>query len=272
MKRIILSLVALMVTVSVVPLPALAETSDTIAVTGGLRVGSSSAKIGVKASTTIDITRAKSRADEEISRRIKNLSDLSVRISEMKRLTAEQKASLSASISAQISALTTLKSQIDAETVLEILKTEIQSISREYRIYMLVMPQIHIAAAADRILTVTSVGGNLDTLATKIEARLNATTTASTNDLKALDTELRAKMTEAKSLAQAAVTETILLKPDNGDASVQASNKVALDDAREKIKNATTALKTAVADLHKLMAALKLKGSSELHASSTGSH
>lgn len=267
MKRI-LSLIAL-ASLSLTPVAAFAN-EEGATVTAGVGVKALGITAGAQATTTLEV-RAKGKADQEIDRRISTLNVLSARIDEMKRVSSSVKTSLKATIAAEISALTTLRATIDAETVLDNLKAEIKSITQEYRIYALVIPQIRIAASSDRIQGIVGAGGYLDVAAAKVEARLNATTTASSEALKKLDTEMRAKMAEANTLAQAAVTLTASLKPDNGDVTIAASNKAAIEDARGKIKAATADVNAAVATLHKIIAGLKVKGNStiKVHATST---
>lgn len=269
MKRTSLVLTLAAASLAFVPFVALANNISATG-TAGFTIGGAGIKASATTTATIE-TRAKARADQEIDRRIKNLTDLSSRIGEMKRLSSDQKASFTAAITAQITVLTALKAQIDAETVLTSLKTEIQSITKEYRIYQLIMPQVNVTAAADRIETVVGTGGVLDILAGKLETRINATTTANTATLKTLLADMKAKMASANTLAQAAVTEIVALVPDNGDASIQAANKTALADARAKIKSATEALHTAVADSHKIIAGLKVKGGEKMSGNASTS-
>ena len=61
---------------------------------------------------------------------------------------------LNTNIQTQITALNALKAKIDADTDAAILKTDIQSIAQAYRIFMLIIPQGNIAAAADRQATI----------------------------------------------------------------------------------------------------------------------
>lgn len=258
MKRTVLILAA--TSVALLPFAASAAT-----VTGTLKVHTSPASTSTSVSAAAE-TRAKQHADQEIDRRIKNLTELSTHIGEMKRLSSADKASLSATISAQVTALEALKAQIDAETDLTALKTEIQSIAKEYRIYMLVLPQVRIAAAADKIQSATA---SLQAVGDKVKTRLDAYTGANASTLQGLYTDMLAKIASANTSAQAAVTETATLKPDNGDATIAAANKTALDDARAKVKSATTDLKTAVADLHKVILGIKGTGSTSSTASTS---
>ena len=176
----------------------------------------------------------------------------------MKNLSASEILSLQATLSAQVSDLTTLKATIDADTVLATLKTDVQSIAKGYRIYMLVLPQGRIAAASDRVLTLV---GQMQTLGAKLQARITADTSGNAATLQAAYSDMQAKIADASTQANAAVSETASLQPDNGVASVEASNTAALKDARSKIEAATTDLKAARADIATIVAGVKGTGS-----------
>lgn len=221
---------------------------------------------GLRASTTASSTRAikldaklnqaKARGDNEIDRRIEALNKISTRIGEVKNISAGDKSALSAEIQTQVSALTALKSKLDADESTTTIKADIQSITKSYRIYALVLPQISIMAAADRINTVADL---ITGVSTKVQVRVNAAQTAG-KDVTTLQTALAdilAKATDAKVQSQAATSLVATLLPDNGDAGVAASNKAALVSARAKIKAGTADLEAARKDIKKIIEALK---------------
>jgi uncharacterized protein YicC (UPF0701 family) len=204
---------------------------------------------------TAKISDAKSRADKEINRRVDALTMLNTRVQAMVHVSAQEKSSLAAAVSAQISSLTSLKTTIDAETSTTTLKTEIKSITQSYRIFMLVIPQAHIAVAADKVET---VGDLMTALSGKLQTRITAAQNAG-KDVSAMNTsmtDLSAKIADANAQASAAVAETVNLKPDNGEPTLEAANKAALEDARAKIKVALQDLKTARKDAGAIVKAL----------------
>lgn len=202
------------------------------------------------------LTTMKARADQEIDRRIKNLNELSTRIGDTKNISAGNKTSLQTSPNAEVSVLTTLKAQIDAETVAANLKTEVQSIAKDYRVYMLVLPQGRIATANDRVSTITGI---MQALATKLQARIAAAQNAGKNMTGAQSAyaDMEAKIADAKTQAAAALSETANLVPDQGNATIQASNTAAIKDALAKIKAAEADLKAARADITTIIKAVK---------------
>ncbi len=212
--------------------------------------------------------KAHERAGKEIERRLEGLNKLIERITNAKRIDGDDKATLSATLTAQINALTALKAKIDADTSTTTLKEDVQSITKSYRIFALVMPQASITASADRV---KYVADQLSTLSAKLKTRLDALTAGGT-DVSASVTllaDMNAKIASAKVQAQAAIDGIVNLKPDNGDKTVMESNLAALKAAREKVRAAQADLKTAREDARKIM--INIKGKGEVHASTTTS-
>jgi len=267
----IASALALTGALAVIPFAAFADTNLNVNVNGdvngnmGDRVDLhakllASTTVPTTVGATVSLANAKSRADAEIERRINNLNSLASRINSMKLLSASEKTALQASINTQVTALTNLKAKIDAETVAANVKTDLQSITKDYRIYLLVLPQVRIAAAADRVETIIS---DVQTLAPKLQARITASQSAGKDVTSANSAyaDMQAKIADANTQATAAVNETASLMPDQGNASVEASNKAALKDASAKLKTATADLKAARADIATILKVVKGTGS-----------
>ena len=233
------------------------------------------AKAQVKAKTeTARIDQIRAKANQEIDRRIASLEKLKARIGQMKRISESQKTALSATVTAQITALQTLKTKIAADTALEALKADTKSITDSYRIYALIMPQIEVLAAADRlgtlIDTMTAVGAKLQTQITQAKT--------AGKDVSRLETalaEYTGKIADAKVEAQAAISGVIGLTPDQGDKTKAEANQQALKDARAKIKAGEQSLKAARQSIENITksfkAVLNLKMKAETNASATAS-
>jgi hypothetical protein len=208
--------------------------------TAQAQVGTTQVKAQVNASTTLSaavMTRAKTKAGNEIDRRIKALTDLSTRVTGMTKVTAEFKQNLATNVQNQITALTNLKAKIEADTDGATLKTDIQTITQSYRVFALVIPQARIAAAADREATLINM---LAGLGAKLQARLQTAQQAGA-DVTALATALTDmgnKLASAQTHAQAAITGSATLTPDNGDAAGMKANTDALQAARKEIEAA----------------------------------
>jgi hypothetical protein len=251
---------------SCAPLAAAQEATGAVArpvLTGpvrAMRMASSSAARGAAQANAI--AKAESAAATEIGNREKSLNALLARVGQMVHLTAGEKSSITATINGEVAELQSLGTQI-ASAATTTLKADVQSITKDYRIYALVEPQITILAAADRA---ASIGDMLTTLAGKIEPRLAATPNAAASALLA---DLQAKVADANTQSSAAIAETASLAPDNGDTTIQASNTAALKDARSKIQTAQADLKGAYQDAANIVKALK--GSASVTASTSPS-
>jgi hypothetical protein len=216
---------------------------------------SSTIQARVQAHLTAAEQRTKDRANQEIARRIATLTKLSNRISQMSRLSASEQAVISGSVTDQISALNTLKAKIDADDSTTTLKADVQSIVDSYRIYMLVLPQAALMAAADRVNTIVT---DMTELGAKLSDRITAAGQGGA-DISAAQTafaDYGAKVADAQSQVQAAQAEITGLVPDNGDKTIQQSNTAALKDARGKIQAAQKDLVAARQDITVVLKAL----------------
>jgi len=235
-------------------LPALAQTTTTAS---GTRAQAIAARMATALAARIkNIT---SRADQEITRRINALDALSTRVNAMVRLSATDKSDLSSSIAAQITAMNTLQSQIAADAAANntsSLKTDVQSITSSYRIFMLVLPQGTIEAASDRVLTIVGI---MNDLSAKFSTRISAAQSAGNNvaAAQAALTDFNARVADASTQATAAASEVSSLVPDNGNATVMASNTAALKDAHSKIQTAQKDFVAARADAETIIKALE---------------
>lgn len=248
---------------------AFAQVGATVNVNASANIttGSSTKPHGTRETPEQRMQGMQDRGGKEIDARITSLNNLLTRIQAMKNVSDAQKASFAASIQAEITTLTNLKIQIGGDTSTTTLKSDVQSITKAYRIYALVMPQTAIAAAADRVGT---IAGMLTTVSGKLQSRLAADATLSANaSLQADLTDMNAKIADANVQAQAAVSEVASLKPDNGDKTIMASNTAALKDARTKLQAATKDLQAARKDAQTIIQALKKADGEILNATST---
>lgn len=206
---------------------------------------------------------AKQRASNEIDRRIKALTQLGDKVGDMRRVSDGGKTSIDAMVQAQVTALNDLKLRIAADDSTTTLKADMQSITTSYRVFALVIPQGHIKVAADKVHT------SIDTmtaLIAKLTTRLADATTKG-EDVVALQARVvsaQAQLAAAGVAADAAVSLTAALNPDNGDKTLADANKKALQDGRAKIQEAMKALQAARADIKAVVdgiKALKLEAS-----------
>lgn len=197
------------------------------------------------------VVKLREKADREIDRRITALQKIVARIGSIKRLSADQKSSLTTQIQVQIADLTNLKSKIDANTDIEILKTDIKSIVNSYRIYLLFIPKIHILAAADEIFNASD---KLMDISTKLQTKITDAKTAGKDvlNLETALTDMQNKITDAKKQAEAAQNAVLPLTPDG-----YPGNKTTLQNARTMLQTGRHDLQQAKIDAKTIINGLK---------------
>lgn len=214
------------------------------------------AQTGTRGSTSLQqrISAMQARGAKEIDSRVTNLGSLISRLQQMRNLSDAQKSSIVATIQNLISNLNTLKTQINSDTSTTSLKNDDQAITQNYRVYALVMPQLNIVAAADRIITIDNM---MSIVGSKLQSRLTQESNISNiSALQAALSDMSAKLADAKSQAQAAVSEVTPLVPDQGDKTKMAANTATLKNARTKIQAAQKDLTAARKDASTIIAAL----------------
>jgi hypothetical protein len=189
-----------------------------------------------------NVSRLKTRADAEITRRITALNGLITKINAMVRLTSDQKTTFGSGINGQISSLNTLKTKIDADTDIVTLRTDVQSIVTEYRIFVVYLPQVNIMSNADRILALVD---EMNAISTKLQTRLGTTTNP-------LMTDRAAKLADATTQANNAISAVVPLTP-----SGYPGNKTTMISARTMLQTARQDLVTAEKDATQIRQALK---------------
>src|SRR5258706_2229489 len=195
---------------------------------------------GGTATTTPDnqasmLANIKDKADQEVTRRIDILNKTIMRLGEMKKLSADDKAYLSSVAQKNIDEFNALKAKIDADTTASEARKDRQGITKLYRIFMLVIPQIQIIAAADRISATADI---LTDVATKLQTKISDAQSAG-KDVSALNTsmtEMQAKIADAKKQASDAILAVKALTPNQGNATTMSSNVAALKKARDMVK------------------------------------
>lgn len=225
-------------------------------------VGTSAASTTANTTITAKMQAAIQRANQEIDRRIAALNDLGTRVDGMQRVTAAFKQSLAGNIQNEVTALGQLKTKIAADTDEATLKADVQSITQSYRVYALVMPQSRIAAAADREVTLITM---FNTLGQKLQARIAAQQNAGADVSKLLAalTDMSNQLKDANTQAQAAVSVSATLTPDNGDKTKMAQNTSALHTGRADIQAAQKDLVAARKDVATILAGLKAQGTAQ---------
>lgn len=126
---------------------------------------------------TKKIERVKTAADKQLDQRIESLNKLKERVAILKNVNDTDKATINTVIGNVISDLNELRNVIDTATSTEVVKSARETITKNYRVYVLVMPQLSIIASADRMITMVSM---LNIVSSKLESRLMQVATSST--------------------------------------------------------------------------------------------
>lgn len=175
-------------------------------------------------------------------------------VSQIRNLTSAQKQSITATVQGVISALGQLKTRL-AEDVASTtaLKTDRENLAQVVSINGLLMPQIRVIIASDKVVTVVN---DMTLVRAKILERFAiASTTLSTSVQNALK-DLDAKLESANKKAQSAANNVYNLSPDMGDKTKKAANNKALKDARSIVQDAKKDLVAARKDIQTAIKAL----------------
>ncbi len=214
---------------------------------------------------TATLTSAKTKASQEIDRRVTALQTLATRVSAMTKVTPELKANVNTVVQNQGQAFAQLKTDINAATSSVAVQAGVKTLTDSYRVYALILPQAYIIASSDRIVTVNNM---LNGIGLKLRARLEAAQAAGAN-VTALATtlgELGAKIDSSNTHAQAAVNGTVSLMPDEGDKTKMDANTAALKAGRAEIVAAHKDIADARQHIATIVAAL---GTLQLNANAT---
>jgi hypothetical protein len=206
------------------------------------------------AARTTPITVAALRAfgDCEINRRFTTLTDLSAKITASKVMTSGHASTLQGEISSTRSRLTALKVTIDSETSIPALKLDIVKIATDYRVYLLVVPQVNLVNASDGVVATQTKFADVNT---KLSARIAAAKAAGKNTAAAqadLDA-MNAAVTKAVGLASPLPAALLPLTPAQYNGGTAGP---ILSSARSALVQARDQLKAAVADAAACRAAL----------------
>lgn len=107
----------------------------------------------------------------EINRRLTTLANLKAGVSTWPSLTASDRSALLAEIQSTASGLTALEASIDADTTVAAARADLAKIAPDYRVYLLVVPQVELVRGADALM---SAVGRFGTLSTQLAARIAA--------------------------------------------------------------------------------------------------
>lgn len=188
--------------------------------------------------------------DNAITRRLSDLRQVESDVNAAVHVTATDRSSLDAILSATTLGLMALETKIDADTTLVTLRADCASIVTGYRVYLLVDPQARLVVGADRALaasaTLNSLAGLLQTTITQKQGA-GKNVTAATSEL----TQLTGDIQAAQSSASPVPGQIVPLTPDGypGNRPTLVSARSELATAQRDLTAGIQAAQTAIADL-----------------------
>lgn len=220
----------------------------------GIKTPFQNLKISTDSAGTLNssaLENLRNRAISEIDRRITALNGAVNRLGVFKKVSEAAKSSLTLSIQAEIARLTDLKTKIQAETDLTVLRTDAKSIVTSHRIFALFLPQVRLLTAADAL---KNAADKMALFASKLETRIASAQSGGddVSSLQTLLTSMKTNMADALLQADAVINAVTPLTPDGYPA-----NKTALMTARQNLQKGHKNLKSAAQNARSIMQGLK---------------
>jgi hypothetical protein len=188
------------------------------------------------------------RGTAEITRRLTALSSAQVAVTATTKLSVEDKAALTAQITAETASLTALKTKLAADTDLTTARTDVQSIVSDYRVYALMLPKARLAAALDHVMALESALQKLhDKLLTPVGAE-DANPAAGVSADRAKLDEMAAQLAAAHAATDGLEAKLLALQPTdyNADHTVLTQYRQSLTAARSDLAAARNDAKAII--------------------------
>jgi hypothetical protein len=181
------------------------------------------------------LANVKVKASAMIDERIAALNTLNIKVQSLPNITAANKAIVNSSVQNEITALSALRTKINADTDLAVAKSDLASIGKNFRTYNLVSPKSHIAAKAGKQFDTLN---NLATTsaALKVDIQVASSTGKDVTALNAQLATLNAKLADANVQSNTALSLVAPLQPDNGSSTVRTQNQLAITQARTALQ------------------------------------
>lgn len=216
-------------------LPAQAQTARTAATSG-------TGTAGLKAAQALTTAR--------IDGRLETLHALTMVLNNAKHLTVTDRNTLSGLVSSDIDGLTSLRSKVAGESTVTAVRADATAMVDEYRIYMLVVPKVHLTNVFD-IESATEAA--LQKVHDKLAARVAATPGGGTSAEKSELADMQSQIQAAQQADAGRVATLLGIQPSpNADAihsalspliSAAKSARKDLEQARDDAKKVEAALK-----------------------------
>ena len=220
-------------------------TLGAMAGTAGAATAASSGNSGASA-VPATLAGIKAKAASDITERVDDLNAAIAKVNAAKGLGASQP-TLVSYLGADIAPLQQLNQTIQGDSTLQQAAHDFGTIFSVYRVYRLVLPAAHIAAAADH--ATTSAVPNLTTDAAKAQARVNPANQAT---LEPLIDDLDSQISSAANATNGLAATVLAFTPAQWNA-----DNALLNAPRSSDQSATDALKKGRADIAQIEQDLK---------------
>jgi hypothetical protein len=202
--------------------------------------------------STLDLDGARARCVTAVDRRLTTLDQLDTRLTEARYVSDEQEAALHESIGAARDGLTALRAEMASDTDRAELRDDCRRIVTDFRVYLLLTPQVRMIGAAD---SVDHAVARLDGAIADAQAAIDeaAAGGADVTEPTRLLEEVRAATSEADTLADGVIAAVTPLTPADYDAGTAGP---VLRSARRDLVTVAKDLRSARADLvqiHRLL-------------------
>jgi hypothetical protein len=170
---------------------------------------------------TNKLSTIQSRAAKEIDQRLTTLGNLSTQVANSTKLSLADQTSLNAEISSETTGLTTLKTQIAADTTADQASTDEATIFTDYRVYAVVVSKVGLLTIADNQQTIEA---KLTTLAQNLQVKItdDQTDGKSSTSVAAAQTELTSmtsQITDAHQISTTIENDVSPVLPSNWNAN-----------------------------------------------------
>jgi len=195
----------------------------------------------------------KTHGAAEADRRLALLQAVSTRLTNSTQLTETDKSALTKQINDQVTALGALKSKLASESNLTAARKDVQSIIDEYRVFGLLVAQISIVTAADRMAETQT---QLQTVVTELQKKADSLKQAGkdvTDLQKSIDLAKTAIAT-AQQLFSKSTAQILAFKPSDyvADHKLLSSYRDGIASARDSFRITRSSIDDALATIDKL--------------------
>jgi hypothetical protein len=198
------------------------------------------------------LDRAKAEVTARIELRLKALSGYDATLSKAQRLTDDHEKTLDSLVEKDIAGLTELKVKVAAETTREAVRADAASMINDYRVFLLVGPQVRLTVAGDAqaaaIAKLREAHGKLAAAVADAKAK-GADTAAAEQDL----VEMDRAVTAAATAIDGKVAALLAVRPGPDAAAIRTT----VGATRDALGAGRTQLRAAVAEAKAVRAFLK---------------